>query len=378
MNKKEVAEIKKQFKEDNPRFTIEKIANAYVISRNGERTVKYSKLQRFALLPENEIELYLKNFKKALGGRLGKGLVEYEFPKEAFEEDSPQGKLYTLLTSEMEEDEVNSYISYLVEKLEYPFDFYISIAFCNYSVPKKKEDAMESEDDEADDEVFDFIMVSFNESALTDIGLYYNTADEVVEKKMNTDIQILKAPCDGFMFPAFNDRSSDINSVLVYTKTPKTPNEVLVQEVLGCDFVMSSEQQTALFTTVLEDSLDEALNCDVVKAFQKNVAEVMYSSASDTVRPKLNKSEIKKLLENSGVDSEKLERFEENFEKEMGDIEVDPVNLIEIAKLDVKAPDVSVSVKKDAIDGIRIKESGGRKQLIIDLDSDVEINGFHI
>lgn len=384
MNKKEVSEIKKQFKPENNRFTVEKIANAYVVSHNGDRDVKYFKVQNFELLPENEIDLYLKNCKKALGGRLGKGLVEYSFPTAAFEEDSSQGKLYSLLMSKMNEEEARDYVSYLVRTLEYPFDFYISMAYCSYSVPKKKEDAMQEvrgfEDDEDDDEgeIFNFIIVTFNESALTDIGLYYNEKDEVVEKKTNTDIQILKAPCDGFMFPLFNDRTADVNGVLYYTKTPKKPNEVMITEVLGCEFTMSSEQQAAIFTNILEDSLGDSLTCETLKKFQHNVSEVMAVAEQDSARQTLNKNEIKTLLERADVDEKALKAFDENYEKDLGDAELDPVNLIETNKIDVKAPNISVSVKKEAMEKVEIKIIGGRKQLVIPLDGDVEMNGINL
>lgn len=383
MNKKEVSEIKKQFKPENNRFTIEKIANAYVISRNGERDVKYFKVQNFELLPENEIDLYLKNCKKALGGRLGKGLVEYSFPSTAFKEDSSQGKLYSLLTTKMNEDEARDYISYLVRTLEYPFDFYISMAYCTYSVPIKKDDAMneiQGFDDEEDDdgEIFNFIIVTFNESALTDIGLYYNEKDEVVEKKTNTDIQILKAPCDGFMFPLFNDRASDINGVLYYTKTPKKPNEVMITDVLGCEFTMSSEQQASIFINILEDSLGDELTCDTLKKFQHNVNEVMAAAELDSNRITLNKDEIKALLKKSDVSDTSLENFDENYERDLGEVELDPVNLIETNKIDVKAPNISVNVKKEAMEKVEIKIVGGKKQLIIPLDGDVEMNGISL
>ena len=119
MNKKELSEIKKQFKTDNPKFVINRIANAYISVNGGIRDTKYFKIQNFALMPEIECDFYLQNCKKTLGGQLGKGLVEYAFPTEAYEENGGQKKLYDLLKTKLEDEaEVESYITYLVQSLK--------------------------------------------------------------------------------------------------------------------------------------------------------------------------------------------------------------------------------------------------------------------
>ena len=104
MNKKELSEIKKQFKTDNPKFVINRIANAYISVNGGIRDTKYFKIQNFALMPEIECDFYLQNCKKTLGGQLGKGLVEYAFPTEAYEKDGGQKKLYDLLKTRLEDE----------------------------------------------------------------------------------------------------------------------------------------------------------------------------------------------------------------------------------------------------------------------------------
>ena len=214
MNKKELSEIKKQFKTDNPKFVINRIANAYISVNGGIRDTKYFKIQNFALMPEIECDFYLQNCKKTLGGQLGKGLVEYAFPTEAYEENGGQKKLYDLLKTRLEDEaEVESYITYLVQSLNYPTNFYITIAHCSYSIPTKDKNDEEQEDYD-DGEMYEFLLISINMSSLTDIGLYYNEKEEVVEKKLNTDMQIVKAPCDGILFPVFNDRTTDVNSFL--------------------------------------------------------------------------------------------------------------------------------------------------------------------
>ena len=63
MNRKSIAEIKKQFKTNNPNFVINQIGNAYV-SHDG--LVKYEDIRRFGRIPEIEAQIYIENAKKTI------------------------------------------------------------------------------------------------------------------------------------------------------------------------------------------------------------------------------------------------------------------------------------------------------------------------
>lgn len=378
MNKKELSEIKKQFKTDNPKFVINRIANAYISVNGGIRDTKYFKIQNFALMPEIECDFYLQNCKKTLGGQLGKGLVEYAFPTEAYEEDGGQKKLYDLLKTKLEDEaEVESYITYLVQSLNYPTNFYITIAHCSYSIPTKDKNDEEQEDYD-DGEMYEFLLISINMSSLTDIGLYYNEKEEVVEKKLNTDMQIVKAPCDGILFPVFNDRTTDVNNVLYFTKTPKAPNEDIIMTVLGCEFNLSSEEEQLKFAKILTETLEDDLNYELINNIHENIRDVIKVGELETEMPTLNKNEIKKILERSGVAEEKLEDFDSIYEQELGELELKPVNMIDSNKLGIKIPDITVNVKASASDKVSTQIVNGKKCLVVEIDDSLEVNGLAV
>lgn len=378
MNKKELSEIKKQFKTDNPKFVINKIANAYISVNGGIRDTKYFKIQNFALMPEIECDFYLQNCKKTLGGQLGKGLVEYAFPTEAYEENGGQKKLYDLLKTRLEDEaEVESYITYLVQSLNYPTNFYITIAHCSYSIPTKDKNDEEQEDYD-DGEMYEFLLISINMSSLTDIGLYYNEKEEVVEKKLNTDMQIVKAPCDGILFPVFNDRTTDVNNVLYFTKTPKAPNEDIIMTVLGCEFNLSSEEEQLKFAKILTETLEDDLNYELINNIHENIRDVIKVGELETEMPTLNKNEIKKILERSGVAEEKLEDFDSIYEQELGELELKPVNMIDSNKLGIKIPDITVNVKASASDKVSTQIVNGKKCLVVEIDDSLEVNGLAV
>ena len=378
MNKKELSEIKKQFKTDNPKFVINRIANAYISVNGGIRDTKYFKIQNFALMPEIECDFYLQNCKKTLGGQLGKGLVEYTFPTEAYEENGGQKKLYDLLKTRLEDEaEVESYITYLVQSLNYPTNFYITIAHCSYSIPTKDKNDEEQEDYD-DGEMYEFLLISINMSSLTDIGLYYNEKEEVVEKKLNTDMQIVKAPCDGILFPVFNDRTTDVNNVLYFTKTPKAPNEDIIMTVLGCEFNLSSEEEQLKFAKILTETLEDDLNYELINNIHENIRDVIKVGELETEMPTLNKNEIKKILERSGVAEEKLEDFDSIYEQELGELELKPVNMIDSNKLGIKIPDITVNVKASASDKVSTQIVNGKKCLVVEIDDSLEVNGLAV
>lgn len=378
MNKKELSEIKKQFKTDNPKFVINRIANAYISVNGGIRDTKYFKIQNFALMPEIECDFYLQNCKKTLGGQLGKGLVEYAFPTEAYEKDGGQKKLYDLLKTKLEDEaEVESYITYLVQSLNYPTNFYITIAHCSYSIPTKDKNDEEQEDYD-DGEMYEFLLISINMSSLTDIGLYYNEKEEVVEKKLNTDMQIVKAPCDGILFPVFNDRTTDVNNVLYFTKTPKAPNEDIIMTVLGCEFNLSSEEEQLKFAKILTETLEDDLNYELINNIHENIRDVIKVGELETEMPTLNKNEIKKILERSGVAEDKLEDFDSIYEQELGELELKPVNMIDSNKLGIKIPDITVNVKASASDKVSTQIVNGKKCLVVEIDDSLEVNGLAV
>ena len=144
MNKKEIAEIKKQFKMDNEKMTINKVAT-YCVDRTGE--VTYKSVRNFSdtttpdidgYMPAKDSELCMEFFKKTLGGSIGKSLMEFEFPCGADSPNEQRDELYALLKTEFEDDEaIDSYLTSFIEKYDEPSAYTIFMAHCTYDIPTK-------------------------------------------------------------------------------------------------------------------------------------------------------------------------------------------------------------------------------------------------
>ena len=101
MNKKEIAEIKKQLAPD--KNAISRIAGCYV-SAEKEKIITFS--ESFGMLPEEELFKYYEIFRKALSGSIGKNMLDMEFPDEAEEEGGTQSSLLELCNSRLEDDDL--------------------------------------------------------------------------------------------------------------------------------------------------------------------------------------------------------------------------------------------------------------------------------
>ena len=75
MNKREISEIKKQFKKDNNAIT--RICGCYV---DAEKQIRTTLKEAFFALSEEEIYKYYEIFKKSMSGSLGKTFTTWSIP----------------------------------------------------------------------------------------------------------------------------------------------------------------------------------------------------------------------------------------------------------------------------------------------------------
>lgn len=400
MNKKEVSEIKRQFKMDNDDMVINNIAVYYI---NRENDIVCSEIKRFTELKDMvegrpasssswaqlDEENFIEIFKKTLGGQLGKGLVEYEIPTDIIlEGDNCYSKLTNLLNGHLEDkDEVNEYISFMAESLGMNMEYAICIASCTYTLPTKDINGFKVTDDSliSNSEDFDFIVVSVCPISLTKIGLFYNKEKSTIEHKENVD-KIIDMPIEGFIFPTFNDRSTDLNNVLIYNKKSKEPDISLINTVLGCNFTMTAEEEqekfNTLITKVISDDNDTNIGIDynITQQIHQIISEKIKDNILETEITTLSKPEIKSILKQSGVSDEKLEKYDDIFDSVIKNerLEIKAVNAINATKLNIKSPDVTINVNADSSDKVTAQIIDGKRCLVVELDENVDINGLNV
>ena len=367
MNKKELSEIKKNFSDDCGFFTVNHVVTAFVDS---EKNIKCKTNQLYNIIPQEESELIMINLKKVLSGNIGANLLEYAFPKAAYEEGGAQQFLYSVLKSKLTDDEaVDNFLYTIVEKVKYTsLTYTVFAAHCTYSVLNRDNDNTYD---------YNFIITAICPVNLRIDGLVYNDDPSSIAKKKSCD-RIVGLPTDGFLFPLFNDRAADVNGVLYYTKNAKKPNTSMIEDFLGCEFVMTGQSEKETFHSILNNVCGEELDYDLITTVNDKIQTIIDQNAHETEVTTIDENVLSLILWEAGVSQEKLENLPKVYDQLMLKKPFTAVNLVD-KKTVLTAPGVTVNVDNSAADNVDIQTIGGRKCVVIKLDEPkVSVNGIEV
>lgn len=371
MNKKEIAEIKKQLTPD--RCAISRICGCYV---DGEKNIITSFRDTFLALPEEEIFKYFEIFRKTLSGTIGKNLLNMEFPLETEKENGTQYRLLALRESELKDDALlNQFYREITESFYYPGNYLILLIHGAYDVPGKASDKLEQFD--ASDEVYTYMMVCICPVSLAKPALSYDAQEKCFHNRIRD--WVVEMPLFGFLFPAFNDRSSDIHSLLYYTKDGNDLHEDVSDRILGCALPLAASDQKDVFTDLIEDSLGETCDFEMVQSIHMQLYDIKEEQKDSPDPISLSRSEVKNLLEMAGAGVEQVARFDERFDEVAGENEQFLLsNIASTRKFEVKTPDVVIHVSPDRSDLIEERMIDGRRCLVIPVTDEVQVNGIRV
>lgn len=371
MNSKEIAEIKKLFKEE--KSSISRICGCYV---NGEKEKVAQFSEAFLALPEEELFKYFAIFKKTLSGSLGKNLLNMEFPLEEEMEGQRHELLMKLRATELKDEEVlDEFYNRVIENLDTVDNYLIILIHQSYDVPGKTSDNIEMID--ASDEVYSHILCCICPVNLSKAGLSYMPSEGCFRNRIRD--WVVDMPMVGFLFPAFNDRSTDIHRLLYYTAKPAELRLDFAEPMLGCTIPMSAPNQKDTFNSVIEESLGDVCDFEVVKNLHEKINERIESTKDEPEPLVLNKEQVKQILYDSGIENEKLEKFDECYTSHAGEqTPLQATNIVETKKFEIKSPDVVVKVKPDRTDIVSTKIIDGVPYLTIQLTENIEVNGIMV
>lgn len=372
MNKKEVSEIKKLFTPAN--CAISRICGCYVDADKNKRT---ELKEAFLSLPEEEAFKYFTLFKSGLAGSIGKNLVNMEFPLHTEEEGGTQNFLLKLRDSQLKDDVlIEEFYDKIIETFEYGENYYIILIHCAYDIPAKSTDGSEMFD--ASDYVYEFIQCIICPVKLSKAGLCYNSEANVIENR-NRD-WIVEAPETGFLFPAFNDRNTDIHSLLYYSKNPEQMPQQVINEVLGCELPMTAKSQKETFQAIVEETLGDNCDFETVMSIHENLNELLEETKDEPAPLTLDKNQVKRILETNGASEEKLLELDQKFKEVEEGPEPSFVasNVVSTKGFDIKTPDVSIKVAPDKTHMVENRMIDGRPCIVIAISDHVEINGITV
>lgn len=371
MNKKEVLEIRKQYKPED--CTITRICGCYV---DGNKEIVAQSRDAFLSLPDEEIFKYLTIFRQTLSGTIGKNLINLEFPLAQEMPGGTQNFFLRLRDSKLQDEAlINEFYQEIIENYNYGENYYIILIHAAYDIPGRALDGSEMFD--ASDEVYEYILCSICPVHLSKEGLCYNPQTNHMENRIRD--WIVEAPEKGFLFPTFTDRRSDIHSLLYFSKQAENLQPEFIENTLGCVFPMSAGSQKSTFQAVVMNTLGEECDYDIVRNIHDNLNELVEDAKNAPDLPILSKPEIKRLLSESGVSEERMESFDANFDYIAGEKAEFLAPLItETRKFHISTPDIVIKVNPERADLVETKVIDGRPCLVIEMNDQVEVNGVQI
>lgn len=372
MTRKEINEIKSQYTLED--CGILRLCGCYV---DGERNKITQFNENFLNLPEEEKHKYFDIFKKTLSGTPGKNLVDMKFNVDAYADEGARTFLMNLRDSGLKDDRLlDEFYDRIINNYSYVGNYLILLINQVYDIPAVTTDNIEMED--ASDEVYSYILCSICHVNLSKPGLGYDEEDNNFhDKKQNHMVDV---PDVGFLFPAFNRRSADEDMTMFYTKDVNEFEDGLIDCLLDCAVPLPAKQQKETFTSLVSEALGEDADLEVVKNIHENLEEIIEEKKQESPAPvMLDKTEMKDLLEKSGVREERLENFEEHFEMAAGEQgKLVASNISSGKKFEVKTPDVVIKINSDKTDIVSTQVIDGRQCLVIQIDERLEVNGISV
>lgn len=375
MNQKELREIRK-------RFTLDKdsISHVYGCYVNAAKDIVARMDMSMGLMEQEEAELYLKLLKKSISGTLGKNLLDIEFSTKQVEDSDEHRLLQALRQSHLRDEDMRElFYKRVIESLDFGDDSYvILLASDSYDIPFKGRDDELWE--EGSNEVFDYIICCICPVKDAKASLRYFAEEQNFRGASSG--HVLGNPELGFMFPSFDDRSTNIYNALYYSRGLVDIHHEFIDGIFNIEkSPMSAGAQQHAFTDVLCESLGEDCSLDVVKAVHGQIRQqlLVHKESKDPEVPELFVEDLDDVLKHSGVPEEKVEVFNEACRKEFGDQSIlNPINVMESKKFEMKTPEVKITVNPEYTYLITTQEIDGSQYLLIPAGEGVTVNGIDI
>ena len=316
MNKKEVLELKRRFKKEAATFT--RVCGCYV-DGNHNKVCKFG--NTFLNLEEDEFYKYLEIANKALSGTIGNNLLELKFPIEEEEVGGRQHILMALRASKLEDENLlDTFYDLVIATYDHAGNYLIVLFHDAYDVMSRTSDNNNLDESE---EVYEYLICAICPVDLSKPGLGFLEDEHRIGPRVRD--WVVGAVDTAFLFPAFNDRSTDIHSTLFYTKNTKEPHSEFMANGLGCGIERTATEQKMAFHSIVRNVLgaEDEHTDDVLLDLQQNLSDMIdeYAETHDDDEDVflLDKEVVTKLLADSEISEEKAAKIEKSVDEAFGE-----------------------------------------------------------
>ena len=370
---KEISEIRRHLRRDRSNMTA--IYGCYV---NDNKEIISEFRQSTGIMPENEGDKYFALLRRTLSGSIGRNLIDITF-KTSQVASSPEHKLLMdLRETQLKDDELRrSFYQKVIDSVVLEGNYLILLGYDTYDVPfKSRDDAFQKDNS---DETYSYILCSICPVKQTKGGLHYIPEEQTFHDGAGS--QMISAPALGFLFPAFDNRSTNIYNALYYTHDVKTSQDALIETLFNAPVPQPAEEQKKTFEALLTTSLGDECSLDVVQTVHDQLREriALHKEAKVPEPLMIAKADVKEVLAACGVSEEHLSKFSVDYDEAFGfEADLHPKNIIDDKHFELKTPDVVIKVDPTRNDLIETRVIGGVKYIMICADEAVEVNGVNI
>ena len=329
MNKKDIMEIKRRFKKESCTFT--RMCGCYVDAEKN-KIVDFG--QTFLNLEDEEFYKYLEISKKVLSGTVGNNLLTLDIPIEEEAAGGRQQFLMGLRESRLKnKDLMDRFYDMVIDSYDYAGNYLILVFHDAYDVMTKTTDNNKLDESE---EVYEYLLCAICPVSLSKPGLGYRADENRIGPRIRD--WVVGAPDTGFIFPAFNDRSTDIHALLFYTRDTKEPHSEFMENGLGCGSKRTATEQKNLFSHIVKHALgdDDENSNEVLLDLQQKMSdyieeqEVFVDEETGVI---LEGEELAKLMKGTGISDDAAssiqEAYTQNFSSQLPEVAhlIDPKSL---------------------------------------------------
>ncbi len=373
MNEKEVGEIRRHLRRDRSNMTA--IYGCFV-NDNKEIIAQYR--ASTGIMSENESDKYFAILRKALSGSLGKNLIDLTFKTSQVADSEEHKLLMELRKCALQDDELrNALYKKMIDSIVMEGNYLILLGCDTYDVPFKSKDDFQQND--SSDESYTYLICAICPVKQTKANLHYVPEEKVFhDGAMN---QPVAAPEMGFLFPTFDNRSTNIYNALYYTRNTKENQDALIEALFNTPVPKPAAEQKKCFESLLTTALGEECSMDVVQTVHEQLCErIELHKESKVPEPLLvDKEVLKEVLTSCGVSEESVAKFSVQYDEAFGfEAELHPKNIIDNKHFEIHTPDIAIKIDPTRTDLVETRVIGGVKYIMINADEDVEVNGVSI
>lgn len=374
MNTKELGELRRRFRPN--KNAISHVYGCYV---GATKEIIAEVDQSLALLSEDDAEGCLGLLKKSLSGTLGRNLIDIGFSTQQVAESEEHKLLRDLRDSKLKDQALRRrFYERVIQSVDMGDDSYlILLAHDTYDVPyRSKNDELL---DDSSDTVFSYIVCALCPMREGKPGLGYIPADNVLH--MKTAGQLAAPPEIGFLFPAFDDRAANLYSALHYAHKPDFIHGEFIEGIFGTQAPLSAPEQKEAFESALSDALGVECSMELVQAVHEQMRERMelHKESQDPEPLTVTAKDVGGMLRECGIEEERVSAFQDYCGQRLGeDAAMDPANLIDSKRFQIKAGEITITVKPELSGQVEARVLEGRKYLLIPAGEGVEVNGLAV